>query len=384
MSSQTPMRTVQVVTDIETKASGVSYSLARLCGELALHGDLCLVTTGQNGACPELPFLEKYPVLPFLKRLRLSPRMHKRLVQAAGECDILHVNGLWTMPCVYPGWAVRRTACKLVVSPRGMLSVHALRYSALTKKAFWTIAQGPVVRRASCIHATSVREYEDVRSFGLRRQPVCIIPNGIDVPEQAPTPSEGTRKLLFLGRIHPIKGVDTLLRAWAAVSHKFKEWELLIAGPEVGLKGYLDKMRALAQELKLERARFCGALYGQDKLAAYRDAELFVLPSLSENFGNAVAESLAAGTPAIVSKGAPWGGLEEHHAGWWIEVGLDPLVGCLEDALSRSREELIGKGQSGRDWMIRDYSWAKIGQMMHLTYEWLLSGGEKPEWVRID
>jgi glycosyltransferase involved in cell wall biosynthesis len=136
--------------------------------------------------------------------------------------------------------------------------------------------------------------------------------------------------------------------------------------------------------LKLQRIEFCGPLYGEGKLGAYREAELFVLPTQSENFGMTVAEALAAGTPAIVTRAAPWAGLEEHGAGWWIEIGVDPLVACLEDALSRPRDELAARGVRGREWMRRDFSWERVGAMMDQTYRWLLSGGDAPAWVRLD
>ena len=378
-----PITTVQVVAGINTEASGLSNVVVRLCRELLARGEnLCLVTSGQNGLSSVIPFAETYPVHPAMRRLRLSPKMHERLMRAANESDILHVNSLWTMPCIYPGWAVRGKPSRLVVSPHGTLSGWALNYSRWKKRVFWALLQGRAVRDASCFHATAEIEYADIRAAGLQAQPVCIIPNGVDVPEPKPKPTTARRVLLYLGRIHPKKGLDVLLQAWAAVAERFPEWELRIVGPDN--VGYLKKMQLLAGELRLKRVNFYGPLFGEAKLAAYREAELFVLPTHSENFGMTVAESLAAGTAAIVSKGAPWSGLEEHDAGWWIDMGLDPLVASLEDAMSRSREELVCKGLSGRDWMIRDYSWPRIGRMMHITYKWLLSGGKRPEWVRLD
>lgn len=160
---------------------------------------------------------------------------------------------------------------------------------------------------------------------------------------------------------------------------RFPDWELRIVGPDNG--GYLAEMQALAARLRLERVMFAGTLYGEEKLRAYREASLFVLPTHSENFGMTVAEALAAGTPAIVTKGAPWGGLEQQGAGWWIDIGVDPLVACLEDALSRSPQSLAEMGQNGRGWMEAEFSWAQVGQRMAETYRWILNGGNKPEWV---
>ncbi len=94
-----------------------------------------------------------------------------------------------------------------------------------------------------------------------------------------------------------------------------------------------------------------------------------------------VAEALACGTPAIVSKGAPWPGLTEHRAGWWIDIGLDPLVACLEEALARPTTEVAAMGMRGRHWMEVEYAWAHIGRQMAETYRWVTNGGSKPQWI---
>lgn len=190
------------------------------------------------------------------------------------------------------------------------------------------------------------------------------------------------RQLLFLGRIHPVKGVDVLLRAWQAVEHRFPDWDLCIVGPDDG--GYRREMEDLAARLGLKRVVFRGPLFGEEKLRAYRESSLFVLPTHSENFGIAVAEALAAGTPAIVTKGAPWRGLENQGAGWWIDIGVDPLIACLEKALDSQPATLSEMGRAGRDWMSRDYSWDRIGEKFEATYRWILKGGETPSWVRLN
>ena len=222
------------------------------------------------------------------------------------------------MPNVYPGQVARRYGLPLVVSPRGTLSEWAMHSGSAVKRLFWPLVQRPSLAATTCFHATAESEYEDIRRMGFR-QPVAVIPNGIDIKELQPKSSSGGRTLLFLGRIHPIKGLDMLLPAWRAVQTKFPDWHLRIIGPDNG--GYVEKMRRMAHDLKLERIEFCGSLYGQDKWDAYRNADLFVLPTYSENFGMAVAEALASAVPAIVTKGAPWEGLATENAGWWIDIG---------------------------------------------------------------
>jgi glycosyltransferase involved in cell wall biosynthesis len=301
---------------------------------------------------------------------------------ASGRFDLIHNHSLWWLPNIYPGMVRRRYAnCRLIVSPRGTLSRWALGFKALRKKVFWCVLQERALRGADCFHATAESEAEDIRRLGFI-QPICILPNGIDVPPLEKMHEGSRRRLLFLGRIHPIKGVDILLRAWRAVQDRFRDWELHVAGPDDG--GHLAGMQALAGHLRLDRVVFRGPLYGEEKWRAYRAAELVVLPTHSENFGLTVAEALAAGTPAIVTVGAPWGGLVREGAGWWIDIGIDPLIAGLEEALASSPEHLAQMGVAGRQWMLRDYSWRRIGEQSAVTYRWLLEGGDTPSWVRLN
>ena len=311
----------------------------------------------------------------------MSPDLRRSLVQEARHSDIMHNHGLWIVGNLYPAWAVEGTRCRLVTSPRGTLSPVALSRSRWIKKLAWWTCQSRVAREAACLHATSESEYEQIRARGLRN-PVAIVPNGVDIPEPPPPSSvqrAEPRRLLFLGRIHPIKGLDVLLKAWRNVQRKYPEWELRIVGPDD--RGQLKKVQALDRSLGCERTRFDGPRYGREKSEAYDSADLFVLPSRSENFGMAVAEALAHGVPCIVGKGAPWSGLESHGCGWWVEPSEGQLSECLQEALSLPQNELRRRGARGRAWMEQEFSWSHIGSMMSETYTWVLGGGNPPDWV---
>lgn len=376
-------RVIHVVPGISREASGPSYSVVRLCQSLQECGnDVRLFTLDYGPVVLPMPFIEVFPVCNILPRLGFSKEMRRRLHDEADQAEIIHNHSLWMMPNVYPGWATRGKSCQLVISPRGTLSAWALHRSANFKRIFWYLFQHSAIRHASCFHVTADSEYQQVREAGLKSQPICVVPNGVDIPKYSPKRNEGPRKLLFLGRIHPTKGIDILLKAWQAVWTHFPDWELHIVGPDSG--GYLNKMRLLADELHAGRVFFQGPFYGAAKWQLYSDAELFVLPTNSENFGMSVAEALASGTPAIVTTGAPWAGLLEQRSGWWIDAGIDPLIACMEEALAQSPESLTSRGQAGRDWMIRDFSWQRVGMMMHQTYQWLLAGGTAPDWIRLD
>jgi glycosyltransferase involved in cell wall biosynthesis len=373
-----PIRAIHVVS---TVSEGLSYSVVRLCQSLIAHGeDITLATLDLQALASSPPFIKTFPLGLGPRRLGRSPAMRRWLARRSRShsVDLLHTHSLWMMPYVYAGLVAKRHGVRLVVSPRGTLSDWAMRSGSPLKRAFWPLLQRPALAASTCFHATSLSEYDDIRRTGFRH-PVAIIPNGVDVPDLPPKSFRSLRTLLFLGRIHPIKGLDALLPAWQRVQDEFPAWRLRIVGPDDG--GYLAQMQRLAGELRLERVEFSGALHGSQKWLAYREAELFVLPTYSENFGMSIAESLAAGTPAIVSKAAPWAGLEAQQAGWWIDIGIDPLVACLENALRRTPESLAEMGVRGRRWMETNFSWTEVGRRMGETYHWLVDGGDRPDCV---
>jgi glycosyltransferase involved in cell wall biosynthesis len=348
---QTGMSIIHVVPSVAEKASGPTYSVVRLCESLIEHGQQVMLATLDEGPMVHpAAYLRRFEFGLGPQRLGRSPAMKRWLDRelGSGKVEIVHNHSLWMMPNVYPGTAARRYGVPLVVSPRGTLSEWAMRSGSPAKRLFWPLVQRKAVAAAKCLHATSEGEYRDIRRWSFR-QPVCIIPNGIDLPPVRPRAGSLPRTLLFMGRIHPIKGLDLLLEAWREVSVRFPDWRLRIIGPDSG--GYLDKVLQMARRLQLARVVFEGPIYRQAKHEALGDADLFILPSRSENFGVTVAEALAAGTPAIVSRGAPWAGLEANGAGWWCEIGVAPLVACLESALATPPAALREMGRRGRRWM---------------------------------
>ncbi|NTW87556.1 MAG: glycosyltransferase [Desulfobulbaceae bacterium] len=375
---------VHTVSSVSEEASGPSYSVVRLCESLISQGNDVRLATLVNESHTSSPhFLQPFLFGQGPRRLGRSPDMNHWLseIALAGAVDLIHSHGLWMMPNIYPGRVAHRYNIPLMVAPRGMLSEWAMQNGSFMKRIIWPLLQRPALDATICFHATSEQEYLDIRRLGFK-QPVCVIPNGIDVPMLKKTAIGGRKILMFLGRIHPKKGVDILLRAWRVVQQRFPGWELHVIGPDNGR--YLTTMKALVAQLRLERVVFVGPLYGKDKLRAYRNASLFVLPTHSENFGLTVAEALAASTPVIVTKGAPWDGLEIERAGWWIDIGVDPLVECLEQSMAEPESRLAEMGKAGREWMIRDFSWEKIGEHLSMVYRWVLEGGKAPQSVRND
>jgi len=219
-------------------------------------------------------------------------------------------------------------------------------------------------------HLTSIEEAEDIRKLGFR-QPLAVIPNGVDliafVDKQRP--AARIRTALFLSRIHPKKGLLQLADAWAEL--RPRGWRVIIAGPNEG--GHKEELLARLHTNGITHDfAFSGPVDGPEKENLYQSADLFVLPSFSENFGLAIAEALAAGVPVITTRGTPWAELVSRRCGWWIEQGSGPLASTLRDAMSRSDEERMEMGRRGRRWIEECFTWSSVARQMKIAYQGLL------------
>jgi glycosyltransferase involved in cell wall biosynthesis len=307
-----------------------------------------------------------------------SPGFARALLSSSPS--LVHLHGLWryTSFSVWR-WSLR-TSKPYLVSPHGMLEPWALGQSRLKKRFALLLYTGACLRRAACLRATSRAEALSIREAGFGNA-IAIIPNGVRCPSQLPQsePSE-VRNVLFLSRLHPKKGLLNLIQAWAAV--RPAKWKLSIVGPDEC--GHLAKVKALARTLGLEdKVHFLGEIWGEAKMDLFLRSDLFVLPSFSENFGLVVAEALACGVPVITTRATPWKELEDHRCGWWIEVGVKPLVEALRAALAMPRGEMREMGKRGHELVKRNYCWERIGTRMVEVYEWILNRREKPECVAL-
>lgn len=381
------MKIINIVPYIDEEASGPAYTTTALIQEmnrLGVTSQLVVTTDIEDRLRSGDDVLKTFPRRRFLYRLGRSPEMLRwlRAEIASNKVGVVHNNSLWMMPNVYAGWVTRGTNVPLVVSPHGTFSEWALNRSRAVKFLFWNTLQKRAIAHAALFHATAESEYEDIRRLGFR-QPVAVVANGIDIPVLAPRVRDSARRtLLFLSRVHPVKGIELLLDAWAGLQNAHPQWTLRIVGP--GDPAYLRELHQRAATLRVERVVFDGPLYGLEKDEAYRSADLFVLPTHSENFGMAVAEALAAGVPVITTRGAPWSGLVDQSAGWWVDIGVDPLRSALDEAMSKHAGELAEIGGRGRAWMQRDFSWQRIAVQMIESYRWIREGGSRPEWIRND
>lgn len=299
----------------------------------------------------------------------------------AAEFDLIHTHGLW----LHPSWAALSWKAKYgrphVASIRGMLEPWAWQYRAWKKRPIWGMLEKRNLESASLLHATSEQEAQSIRDRGLRA-PIAIIPNGVELPDQwmwnagsAPR----MKTVLFLSRIHPIKGLPLLLEAWAKV--RPVGWDLKIVGPdEAGHRKDLEKQVVTLGLTDV--VSFQDAVSGKEaKGSLFQEVSVFALPTHSENFGIAVAEAMAHGLPVITTHGAPWKVLETEKCGWWVPVGAESIAAALDEATLLSPEFLEEMGARGRAVVTEQFGWDGIARQFAGCYRWLLGDGPKPDCV---
>jgi poly(glycerol-phosphate) alpha-glucosyltransferase len=275
-----------------------------------------------------------------------------------------------------------------------MLDAWALKKSGWRKKIAGWLYENGNLRSAACIHALCESEYQNIRAYGLKN-PVCVIPNGVNLPElparQGVAPWDSHIRayknvMLFLGRIHPKKGLEKLIRAWSVLKRgKVKEselWHLVIAGWSQG--GHEQKLKQLVHELNLSAdVSFTGPLYHTAKDTALRAAKAFILPSFSEGLPMAVLEAWAHGLPVIMTSQCNLPEGFEAGAALYVRPEAASIAEGLKSFLGLSEGTREQMGRSGFELVRSRFSWPKIAAQMVDVYEWVLGQGDKPGCVKL-
>lgn len=376
------MRVIHVVAGLDPADGGPSRTLPRLWEELSRCGvDVRAYTTVPRAGAGRLPqvgvsLLSARRAFPaFWKR---SPGLERALLLDMPHADVCHNHGCWLHPNWVAARVARRARTPLVISPLGHLDEWSLNHHRWRKRAVRVLFEERSWRSCEMFIAKSEMEAAQIRRLGVR-QGIEVIPNGIDTAawgDGADTalflgtfPSMRDRRLaLFLSRIHPKKGLLDLMEAWRDVARAQPDWHLVIAGEHGNAHG--DELRrwVAGQERLADRITFVGAMDTPMARSALAAAELFVLPSHSENFGQVVLEALATGVPVITTKGCPWSGLETHGCGWWIETGAESLGRCLADVLPVAPARLRTMGAAGRRWAMDAFALEKIADRHRELY----------------
>lgn len=267
-------------------------------------------------------------------RYGFAPAMVRTLRRTMATCDLVHIHWLYNFSCIAAARAALAAGVPYVVQPHGSLDPHLRRRNRAVKDAYMATVGRPLLRRAAAAVFDTAEEAR-LAEYAPRR-PEWIIPAGVNAAEFDRLPPRGTFRaafpavsgpyLLFLSRVSPQKGLDLLLPAFARIAPAHPDLQLVIAGPDY--RGYEADMRALAAQLGLgRRVVFTGMLPHDLKLAAFVDADLFVLPSYAENFGVVVMEALFCGLPVMISD-------QVNMHGELAAAGVATVVQCRIDSVA--------------------------------------------------
>jgi glycosyltransferase involved in cell wall biosynthesis len=461
------VKILHVVALIQASTGGPAVSVTRLASEQAKLGHEVTL------ACLDYPHLGPQVAAPGVRVVSVRgnlfavrgrgwcPEFRRVLREEAAKADVVHNHGLWMWPNAYAREAAVAAGKPLIISPRGMLEAWSLGRSKLRKAVAWRLFERKNLQAAVMFHATAESERDSIRnifSHGLTRidtdsfsggdclgaisdqvvsgsarksssskaaeVPIIVAPNGVDLPDLTRKPGrevleerfpelKSRRWVMFMSRLHPKKGIDVLLRAWARQNVEQGaggreqgvrgekrqkevmggEWRvtspdadesfslldswslspvLVIAGSD--LIGYRKDVERMVRDLGVEDSVvITGEVQGEMKDCLLANADVFVLPSYSENFGIVVAEAMAWGRPVIASTGMPWKEVADVGAGWWIEPEVDALAKALAEVLGKGREELEAMGARGRALVQERYAWAAPAKQLVEAYERILA-----------
>jgi len=295
------------------------------------------------------------------------------------NADVVHIHALFEEVQYLTAKYARERGIPYIIRPCGMLDPWSLRRNWLAKRLYMAWRLSRMLQSAAAIHYTTNFERQEAGQLALPNRTI-VEPNGVDLTEYATLPPEGAFRgrfgipvdaplVTFLGRVHPGKGVEHLVKAIAAGS--LARARLAIVGPDSA--GHLADMRSLAASLGVaDRVVFTGLLRGAERISALVDADVFALPSDHENFGVAVAEAMAAGTPVIVS---PEVGIADDVT----MAGAGAVVASNATTLAAEVTRWIDDpnlrataGSRGRSFAMRQYDWSEIGRRWSGHYASLL------------
>ncbi|XAM00177.1 glycosyltransferase [Phycisphaeraceae bacterium D3-23] len=393
-------RVLHTTASISRRAGGVSWYLWELASQHAANG-IDIAVSGMTDQytvedakaySDRLHIITRKPTLPI--QAGYSHGLNMRLSALAHNYDLIHVHGLRTLLNMHARRLSKHYDRPLIISPHGQLYPQVLAQNQMRKAAMAKLFVDANLDAASCIHTTSMAEAEHVRAYGLT-VPIAVVPIGVNLDTfdcdaeaarprvQAKYPCPGKQhRVLFLSLLHAKKGLSRLAQVWSVLAEQHPDWQLMIAGPDAG---YEAQARAdFERSGRSDSVTWTGPVYGQEKADLLTGCDLLVLPSDWENFGIVVIEALAAGTPVIATKGAPWEQLPERHCGWWVDAEVEPIRRAMAEAMSLGDEDRRAMGQRGRALVEEQYTWDRCADQMLELYKAAITKGPWPDFVQTD
>lgn len=367
------MKIVHFIPSIDRTSGGVGAYMQLLAKELGKLCDLYIVTSVSKNPLP----IKNAKIITIPAKITEFRQMKKEWCKLLNNIkpDIVHINCCWMPQSAFTQKWAQRLGYKVILTPHGMLEPWIISRHYWTKKVpALLLYQKAAIKNADCLHATAESEKKNLLKLGYNNK-IEIVANGIDVDNITMKNNwERKKKILFLSRVHVKKGIEFLLEAIAMLKEPLTDYTINIAGE--GDADYIASLKNKVKELGIENlVNFCGGVYGENKWKLFREADVFVLPTYSENFGIVVGEALACGTPVITTKGTPWEELNTAHCGWWTEVGTEATKQALSSFLTLSVDTLKKMGCNGRRLIENKYSTKKIAQDMYSLYNKILRNG---------
>jgi len=365
------------------KDSGPYLSVLQTAQQLRDNGHRITVVGTRNsggetlaaewGGISAVPFSRLGP-----QSLHFAPAL-KSWLRNGGRFDVVSLQSVWLHSnCQIAAWC-REKGTPYMITVHGNFNEVALRISKWKKALALNSFARDLLKNAACFQAICESEIKAMRAFGIR-QPICLIPNGIEpllstdetpLTEVVAERFRRKRTCLYVGRLHPIKGLDLLLRAWAELKRAAQDWQLIIAGR--GDSTYCRELQQMIEELGIsESVHMIGPIFDQQKAAWLRLAELYVLPSHSEGLAMAPLEAMAEGVPALITTACNFPQA--------VEVGAAAAVACsvpgiregLATLLAKRPHELRPMGAAGRAFVAQNHNWEQICAQLESVYAWMI------------
>ncbi len=294
-----------------------------------------------------------------------SPDLLRTADSLVSTADVVHGHGFYVAPNWILGRGAVRHAKPLVYHAHGFFDPWILSRSSFRKKLAHLLFEDANFRHARLWRALTPKEADQIRAQGVRA-PIVVAPNGLDLrPFDIPVRflEKPKRRLLFLGRLHPKKGLDLLLEVWAQIKPVRADWELILAGPDEG--GFQSFLVRRCVDLDVaDTVSFPGVVTGTAKTALIKSADVFVLPSYSEGFPVAVLEALACSVPVVATSQCNFPEMREAGAGWECPAEPAGLARALTEAFRASPDERRERGYAGRRLIETRYDWPAIARVI--------------------
>ena len=302
-----------------------------------------------------------------MEKMFYAPGLRAVAEDALISGAVVHGHGFYVYPNFVVGRLTRRRGLPLVYHPHGMFEPWILGRSRWKKRMAHWLFEGANFRHVRLWRALTRKEAEQVRAVVGPAARIVVAPNGMDLaPVRMATFSRanGRRRALFLGRLHPKKGLRLLIQAWARMAGEAKDWELVVAGPDEN--GHEAEVRQWVRETGLDGSvSFVRAVSGPSKYELIASADLFVLTSYSEGLPMAPLEAMAAGVPVLLTDACNLPEALAAGAGWVGSADQISVTKQLRAALSAGDTELRQRGAAGRELVERSFSWRNTVATLH-------------------